>query len=459
MFDQLRDMGAAVLSFVGISQEANSNQPQQPEQRAAQAIAQLNQVPLPEISTFWKPIMEDSIWENHYEVARNQLFKESRFMHFCEECGQSGIVADKKANPEDVLDHKNRCSEYFRRAGMGPTLIIAVEKEKLELIDLIKELSTSKPPTTSRRTSSSGTCLLTHKLFLRAASLAAEKGRYDVIMKFGFLWLEKDALASGHLADKNVVLYGQFVMTVLKKVFMYQQSPNQFIDDDLSNHEYIEDLLAVMLPKPRENPYFHDKLMLSFDENFKNELLFIVGAGQDTYIIRDILVNDYGILFSPVPSKLPKGGDSLKVINELAEKIIKDNIGRYHNRHRKWLRDAITRGSKVGAMNSQGEQVLPIKSFLLSLLRILKQEIMSEVGVSYADKLQKRYSVAEVTMTQNLPIIYPTKSEELWNRVLRVKKLFRCCPCPCPKLPRVSMLKPVSDTDAEEVLLPNESSF
>ncbi|MEC7030624.1 MAG: hypothetical protein VXW87_03055 [Pseudomonadota bacterium] len=457
MFDQLLDMGNAVLSFVGISQEAGSSEPQQPEQRAEQAIAQLNQVPIPEISTSWNPIIKSAIWDNHSDGARNQLFKESRYMHFCEECGQSGIVADKKANPEEELVHKKRCSDYFRRAGMGPTLIIAVEHDKLELIDLIKELSISEPSTKSRRAPSSKACLLTQKLLLRAALLAAEKGRYNVIMKFGFLWLEKIALESGHLSDKNVVLYGQFVMTVLKKVFMYQQPPNCSIDEELSNLEYVEDLLAVMLPRPTMNRYFYDKLMLSFDENFKNELLFIVGAGQDTRDIRDILVNDYGILFSPIPSKLPPGGDSLKVINELAEKIIKDNIGRYHIRHRKWLRDAITRGGKVGAMNSQGEQVVPIKIFVLSLLRTLKKEIMSEVGVSYADKLQKRYSVAEVTMTQNLPIIYPTKSEELWNRVLRVQKLFRCCPC--PNLPRVSRRKPAADTDAEEVLLPNESSF
>ena len=410
MFDQLREAAFSVADSVT---SVFSPKGEGAIKKISFDEESAQNIQVTEPSLFWASVMSAPIWEQKIEAARKQLLLESKKMRACHGCNVNGVEVE--------LLHGRFCSENFHKVGMGITLLHAVKSSNYELVKLVRDLSLS--------TSASHQGYLSPDYLIRAALLAVEHGSYEIVLSFGFEWLT-GIMDVDHLSESYEKVYLLYVQKVLERVFAYSYTSS---DDELKNLSNIDELLSSLLPTRAKSREVFNKLQPAIDSYLQRNLLHIVGCGEGTHRVRQLLINEYGILFHP-RNRPP---DSNQVMTGLAEKILREGKGIFEVRQRLWLRSA---------MNE-----LPIKRFVLGLLVMMKQEIMLERR-PFGEKLILRRQLSEATSTI---VILPKRSEEIWGGLLRWKKGLGCCPR------REERFDPDGDNSAMESLLPGmgESGF
>jgi hypothetical protein len=406
MFDQLRE---AAFSVAGSVTSVLSSKAEGAIKKTSYDEESAQNIQVKEPSLFWASVMSAPIWEQKKEAARQQLKLESKEMRLCHGCNASGVE----------IVHGRFCGENSHKVGMGITLLHAVKASNYELVNLVRDLSLSTSPSYQG--------YLSPEYLIRAALLAVEHGSYDIVLLFGFEWLT-GITDVAYLSENHEKAYLRYVQKVLERVF----SVSSIVSDDEGEDEVknlgnINLLLSCLLPTKAKNREIFRKFQPAIDTHLQQNLLRIVGCGVSTYKIRQLLINDYGILFHP----RVRPADSDNVMTDLAAKILEEGKEFFEVRQRRWLRSAMTERS--------------IHQFVLKLLVKMKGEIMAERR-PFGEKLIIRCNLSEATGTA---VILPTRSEEFWNSIIRCKKALGCC----PRISRRERLDSEEDGSAMESLL------
>lgn len=326
---------------------------------------------------FWLEVIRHPDWDSQAEKAESLLIQCHEDLLYCADCEK--LSRESQPSHESVF-----CQGVFRSGGIGYLLFASVNQSHLQSIGLIKQL------TTQHKSS------LTPEAFLKAAMLAVDKGDCATLLLFNWHWfcVISEVFSVAHSDQK---MYARYVSMVIKNMC---DRVNQSL-----NITNAREVLVELLPSMRRNYRQWEALMDSLDDI---DLLSIVGTTPQSQSLRQILVEDYQVLWKPGIAIPP---NVMQIIACEAQYILWIKLGKYTNRDINWFRRLIRNVSLLQYITQAAESLVI--------------DIMARpIGINR--KILYRFSLSSA-----LPSISSIKLSYAKASYMRIKSTLRLKLCPC----------------------------
>ena len=260
------------------------------------------------IEATWGDFIDDiSGWDSIQRSAWKWL--EPIYCHilYCDSC--------EKMQVSSRYDHNFGCRSDVYHIGAGRLLEIAVEKDCIGAIRLLKKKDVFFRPDEYIKS-------LQGVLKLRDSVAIIE------VMDWRWFWFVLGRCENSNLTREVAISkYLAYVHEVLGAMFC--NDPTLVI----TNKALAGQVLAALLPKKKEDASIWSQFMQVMD---KKDFLTPIGTQGGARDVRRMLEEDFGVLWRPSTSELSRG--QRDVIIDLAKRLVRENVGAYSWREKAWLR-------------------------------------------------------------------------------------------------------------------------
>lgn len=261
-----------------------------------------------DIEQTWRNFIDDlNGWESVAEEVNQWLKPICNEIKYCDSCQKMQVSSKYK--------HNFGCTEDAYQIGGGKLLAIAVQKNCLDAVRLLKSMKTYIRP----------------KEYISALRFVLTlNNRVEIIRDLDWRWLWGITVSRENISCKKeqvIAKYVSYVQQMLGDMF------SENVDLDISNLAHADRVLDSLLPKKSEDSVPWSHFMVIIDTK---DVLTPLGTNRQSAEVRGVLEKDYGILWRPSTREFTSG--QRDIIIDLAVWLIKENIGLYSVREQQWFR-------------------------------------------------------------------------------------------------------------------------